>query len=112
VAHSEQQVNGALSESGIKVESGVGYSMSRADPSALPIVRITATDKAGNVATLHLTPAYARRVGLDLVGAASAAVTETAIRAWAKDRGEDADTIILWLRTGTQVLLDSEGEPT
>lgn len=95
---------------GINVESGVGYRSKSADPKPMPIVRVTAEDAHGNVASLDLFPAHARRIGLDMIAAASASIAETEIRAWAKQHGEDADTVILWMRTGMDELLEAEGE--
>jgi hypothetical protein len=76
----------------------------------VPIVRVTATDREGKSVVVDMVPVFARRIGLDLIAAASSATDEVSIRAWAREHGQDADTIIGWMKTGTRELLDSEGE--
>jgi hypothetical protein len=96
--------------SDIDVQSGSGWRTSSDDPQPVPIVRMTATDKDGNVARVDMLPVKARRVGLDLIAVASNAVADTAVRAWARENGQDADSIVAWIETGTREILDSEGE--
>jgi hypothetical protein len=97
--------------SGISVQSGTGFRTKSGDPTPVPIVRATATDKNGQTVTVDMLPIFARRIGLDLIAAASSATDEVSVRAWARQHGQDADGIIAWMKTGTQELLDSEGEP-
>jgi hypothetical protein len=96
--------------SGFDVQSGVGYRSASGDPTPIPIVRVTATDRDGNEVTVEMLPVKARRVGLDMIAAGTMAVAETSIRAWARAKGQDGDEIIMWIRTGMDELLDSEGE--
>lgn len=96
--------------SGIDVQSGVGYRTKSGDPTPVPIVRVTATDRDGNEVTLDMVPAKARRIGLDLIAAGSSATDEVSVRAWAREKGQDADSVIQWMKLGTKELLDSEGE--
>lgn len=95
---------------GIEIQSGTGYRSASRDPQPLPIVRAICTDRDGNRVQLDMLPARARRIGLDLIGAASAATAEVAIRAWARERGQDGDSIIAWMKIGLDELLEAEGE--
>lgn len=95
----------------IDVQSGTGFRTTSGDPSPVPLVRVTATDRDGASVVVDMLPAFARRIGLDLIAAASSATDEASIRAWARSAGQDADTVIGWMKTGTTELLDSEGEP-
>lgn len=96
---------------GITVQSGVGYrTLLGIDPTPVPIVQAICQGADGR-ATVNMLPAQARRVGLDLIAAATAATLETAVRAWARQHGQDGDGIIAWMKIAVDELLDSEGEP-
>ena len=97
--------------SGIDVQSGTGFRTQSGDATPVPIVRVTATDRDGKSVTVDMIPVQARRIGLDLIAAGSSATDEVSIRAWARTNGQDADSIIGWMKMGTKELLDSEGEP-
>ena len=94
----------------IDVRSGTGFRTSSDDPTPVPIVRVIATDRDGESVIVDMMPTFARRIGLDLIAAASSATDEVSIRAWARANGQDADGIIGWMKLGTKELLDSEGE--
>lgn len=71
-----------------------------------PVVRVRVADEAGGEVTIHVTPAQARRLGLDLVSAAVGALHDVAMREVARQRGVDGDGLIEDVKTHVESIFD------
>ena len=79
-----------LSGGDVDVTAGTGFR--QGEP--LPLVRLTVTTTAGESVLIWMRPIEARAVGLDMIGAAHAAINDAAVRVMAKDHGLDGDGLI------------------
>ena len=73
----------------------------------MPLVRLTVTTTDGESVLIWMRPIEARAVGLDMIGAAHAAISDAAVRVMAKDHGLDGDSLIEIMRRMT---IDALGE--
>lgn len=80
----------------VNVVSGVGFSGSTGKARA--VVQLTIEPTGAAATTITLTPASARAIGLDLIGAAHSSVADTILRAVARKHGLDGDEMIAMLR--------------
>lgn len=81
------------------------------DGQLVPSVRVvTLVDRLVHATgvEIHVTPAQARRVGLDLIAAASAAMADTGVRRAARAHGYDGDGIVEAMATVVAETLDRE----
>ncbi len=85
----------------VDVSSGTGYSSKAADVSR-PIVQLTVSPNGETARTIHLRPAEARAIGLDLIAAASQALADTVLRRLAREHGTDSDGYVGRLRDATR----------
>lgn len=80
-----------LSGGDVDVTAGTGF---RKD-TPLPLVRLTVQrGDGGEPVVVWMRPLEARAIGLDMIGAAHASISDAAIRVMAKEHGLDGDTLI------------------
>ncbi len=84
----------------VDVASGTGFSSKTG--AAIPIVQLTVNPTGLKPAFIHLRPAEARAIGLDLIAAASQAIGDTTLRAIAKRLGQEQDGFVAELRAMTE----------
>lgn len=89
----------------VDVRSGAGVSNGK----FLPLVRMTVSNDDGSEIVLHLTPIKARRIGLDLLSAATTSWADAGMRIYAKDHGLDGDGMVSQVTTLVKVALEEEG---
>lgn len=89
-----------LSGGDVDVSTGSAFRSSE----ILPLVRLTTTSEGQSV-IVWLGPNEARAVGLDLIAAASAAMSDAGIREYARANGLDGDSIIGAVRGVTTKVL-------
>lgn len=76
----------------------------------LPMVALEITLRDEH-ALVNLYPAEARRIGLDLLSAAVAAIHDTGLRRAARNLGADGDGLTDAVRLETAKVFQAEGEP-
>lgn len=94
---------------GVDVRSGLGFRTKSGDPTPVPIVRLT-VNVGGDSLTTDLLPHTARRIGLDLIAAASQSAMDAGVFLWARETGTDAEPIQQAMRTATRAVFDEEPE--
>lgn len=79
-----------LSGGDIDVTAGTGFR----GPEPVALVRLTAKVAGAGPVVVWMRPQEARSLGLDLIGAAHAAINDSAVRIMAKQHGLDGDSLI------------------
>jgi hypothetical protein len=96
----------------VNVESATGFRAG--DPLPLVLLQVTGQEKGGDTeqtVEVWMAPAYARKIGLDLIGGAHQAVADVELRLIAQRNGVDGDALVREFRVLTnQELPDVEEE--
>lgn len=90
-----------LSGGDVDVTAGTGFRKEV----PVPLVRLTVTAEGGAPVVVWIHPLEARAIGLDLIGAAHAAIGDAQIRIIAKRHGLDGDGLIGEHRSRTEAEL-------
>jgi hypothetical protein len=76
----------------IEVQSATGFR--KGDPIPLVQITVSSNDNPDGKVTIWMSPRDARSIGLDLIGAAFACLSDAAMRTIAQKHGLDGDSLI------------------